>query len=137
MRPMSAMRSAAWRVASAWRRNLSGWSSHGPGGLEELIGVDRRGGGADAPGTQHLDRFGNARQPMRAPVGARGGAQDRDREAGVGLDRLRDLVDRDAGLGDEALDAPARLRERRQLLDGGEGVSEAMAASSLRLRAPA
>src|SRR5687767_4917189 len=106
-------------------------------GLEELIGVDGRRGRADAAGAEDLDRLGNTGEAARSPVRASRGAQDRDRKAGVRLDRLGDLVDRGAGLRDEALDAAARLRERGQLFDGLEGVRQAVAAAALGLLRPA
>jgi hypothetical protein len=100
--------------------------------LEKLVCGDALGGDGEAARGQDPDRVGDTGETGRAAIGARRGPQNRDREAGVGLDRLGHLVLRRARLRDQALEAPARLGESRQLLDGRERLREAMAAAAHR-----
>ena len=104
-RPRARRGRASRRRARSGRRR-AGWPGRGPGSAPASApsrrwtrrSRRRRGAGdrQHAGGLEHVDRLGGRRQRRRRPSAAVGGAQHRDRQGDVGLDRLDQLADRAA-----------------------------------------
>ncbi len=82
--------------------------------LEDVVGLEIGCKLLDALDAQRLDRLADPTRASRRAVAVVGRAHDRDRQRGIGLDRLGKLVRGARRLVAEAEQAAARLREGRQ-----------------------
>ena len=101
--------------------------------LEELEGLGRGGQPLHRGGREHLDGCHDVVHLAAAgavdPVGE---PQHGDHQRDVGLDRRHHVADRRAVLGDQGEQPIARLRERREDLEGVEGRGEPLAVALVR-----
>ena len=98
--------------------------------VEQIVGVESGGERANTVDVQGLDRLTDAARAPRGAAAVVGGPHDRDREPGVGLDRLGDFTRGSSLALAEAEQAAPRLGQRRQPGDRLEGRRQPPATAS-------